>query len=634
MTSDGDDFGGDGGCEEEGDHDLASHTMEDGCTLNMMVECLQKIATGDFPTITCGNLRSRPTLGLTSAKSSGSHGEQGSISFNMEFSKLAHTVIDAGDKQDLDGGDYHAVSAQSIEAACNEYLAIGHPAVDRSQPPSTDAGQLVAEYVSNTGYVASKNRIAEMAEDRARDLVNTDLVNNDLVKIDLVNKDAVNVEILEQDFVNDDLVNKNSINVDVDGEKDNDKDVDAVNSNDTIGFGQQRTYETNSTHTGLFIGNIPLQSCPIPGADDKIADGFNNSSCKTLSYIPPTIQNGKIVIRPMIESIQNGASRWKTTAVSYFLEKRPYFYHVQEYAMSVWPGLRDVKATTNGFYFFQFKTVAYMEEAIEGGPWLFQRQPIVLQQWEQGMMLRKLKHTQVPAWIKLRHLPLELWMEEGLSTVSKACTRLDFARVCVMLDVSSKLPRHIIIMMPNEEGGEIPCKIDVEYEWLPPKCTSCMTLGHTAKVCVFTKPSNPAKPPVSLYVSKTVPTREGREHPRGESHIPKMGPARPPPMHDQERIPPTQGVDNQQEGREHDQERMPPTQGVDNRREGRELPRERRLSCEEKGKAIDVYNTFDALQLLDDAEDTSRGHIPRSETGIQTLHHVLTSFGRRSISDD
>ncbi|KAK4381857.1 putative ribonuclease H protein [Sesamum angolense] len=39
-----------------------------------------------------------------------------------------------------------------------------------------------------------------------------------------------------------------------------------------------------------------------------------------------------------------------------------------------------------------------MEEVIEGGPWLFQGQPIVLQRWEPGMVLRKHKHTQVPKW--------------------------------------------------------------------------------------------------------------------------------------------------------------------------------------------------------------------------------------------
>lgn len=88
-------------------------------------------------------------------------------------------------------------------------------------------------------------------------------------------------------------------------------------------------------------------------------------------------------------------------------------------------------------------------------------------------------------------------------------------------------------------------------------------------------------------------------------------------------------MDNQRKRREHKLS----TQEEDNQREGRERPRGRRLGREQKGKAIAVY-TFDALQLLDDAEDTSQSHILRSETGIQTLHHVLTLFGRRAISDD
>ncbi|XP_011101696.1 uncharacterized protein LOC105179751 [Sesamum indicum] len=261
-----------------------------------------------------------------------------------------------------------------------------------------------------------------------------------------------------------------------------------------------------------------------------------------------------------MEAIRNGATKWKTTA----------------------PGLREVKATTNGFFFFQFKTVAFMEEAIEGGPWLFQGQPIVLQKWEPGMVMRKLKHTQVPVWIKLRHLPVELWTEEGLSTVAsgigkslypdaitRACMRLNFARVCVMLDVSSSLPKHIIIMTPNEERGETPCKIDVEYEWIPPKCTNCMTLGHLAKDCALNKPHKPTKPPVAVY-------------------IPKLGSPRPPT--------------------ERDQEIIPPNRGVAKKRDRQESPRGVvRLSHEEKGKELVVYNTFNALHLIDDAEDMSRG---------------------------
>ncbi|KAK4384139.1 hypothetical protein Sango_3088100, partial [Sesamum angolense] len=187
--------------------------------------------------------------------------------------------------------------------------------------------------------------------------------------------------------------------------------------------------------------------------------------------------------RPSIDVVREGSRRWDNTAVGYFLGRKPYYHHLNEYVRSVWPAVKTVTATSNGFYFFQFKTEIAMEEVIEGGPWLFQGQPIVLQRWEPGMVLRKYKHTQVPVWIWLRHLPVEFWTDDGLSTVAsgvgrplyqdtitRACTRLDFARVCVMLDISSTLPKHLIIMMPREDGTEVPCKVEVEYEWVPLKC--------------------------------------------------------------------------------------------------------------------------------------------------------------------
>ncbi|KAL2246082.1 UNVERIFIED_CONTAM: hypothetical protein Sindi_2876400 [Sesamum indicum] len=132
------------------------------------------------------------------------------------------------------------------------------------------------------------------------------------------------------------------------------------------------------------------------------------------------------------------------------------------------------------------------------------------------MAMRKLQHKHVPIWIKLRHLPMEYWTIDGLSTVAsgvgrplypdaitRACTRLDFARVCVMIDVTQTLPKHIIVMTPDENGGETPCKVDVEYEWLPPKCTNCMILGHMTKDCPLNKIHKPSKPPVAVYVAKT-----------------------------------------------------------------------------------------------------------------------------------
>ncbi|KAL0294293.1 UNVERIFIED_CONTAM: hypothetical protein Sradi_6894400 [Sesamum radiatum] len=269
----------------------------------------------------------------------------------------------------------------------------------------------------------------------------------------------------------------------------------------------------------VFVGNIKLSM----ESSDTIADAFLNSSRKTLRFIPPSTQKDEIIIRPTPAMVAQGSRRWQSTAVGYFLGRRPYFPQLEAFARANWKGLQQVSATANGFFFFRFKTAAFMEEVIEEGPWLFQGQPVVLQPWEQGMSLRRQKHLQVPVWIRIRHLPMEYWTEEGLSAVAsgigtplytdritKNCLRLDFARVCVMLNFNSKLPKHLIVLSPIlSEEKEIPIKVDIEYEWLPLRCLHCCSLGHTANSCPETRTSK-LRAPVAVYVQKRQSTGEGR----------------------------------------------------------------------------------------------------------------------------
>ncbi|KAL0313682.1 UNVERIFIED_CONTAM: hypothetical protein Scaly_2911000 [Sesamum calycinum] len=235
-------------------------------------------------------------------------------------------------------------------------------------------------------------------------------------------------------------------------------------------------------HADIYIGNVKLRSDCV----DNIAGAFLQSTRKTLHFVPPTRQNGEIIIRPTKEVVDNGSKKWQSTAVGYFLGRRPYFP--------------------------QLETIA-MEDVIEGGPWLFQGQPIVLQAWEQGMSLRRQKHTQIPVWIRLKHLPMEYWTDEGLSTVAsgigtplysdgitKDCSRLDFARVCVMLDFNSELPKHLVVISPVlRDGKEDPKRIDVEYEWLPQRCKNCCSLGHVSATCPTNMKKNVA-PPITIFV--------------------------------------------------------------------------------------------------------------------------------------
>ncbi|KAL2252516.1 UNVERIFIED_CONTAM: hypothetical protein Sindi_0046300 [Sesamum indicum] len=135
-------------------------------------------------------------------------------------------------------------------------------------------------------------------------------------------------------------------------------------------------------------------------------------------------------------------------------------------------------------------------------------------QWEPGMALHKHSHTQVPIWIKLRHLPVESWTLDGFSTIAsgvgrplyqdaitKACTRLDFSCVCVMIDYNSTLPKHLIVLAPNGKGRGHPCRVDVEYECVPSRCLTCCSLGHSSMGCPSI--SKLMKPPVAVWPQAT-----------------------------------------------------------------------------------------------------------------------------------
>ncbi|KAL0282887.1 UNVERIFIED_CONTAM: hypothetical protein Sradi_7248900 [Sesamum radiatum] len=231
----------------------------------------------------------------------------------------------------------------------------------------------------------------------------------------------------------------------------------------------------------IFIGKVKLQSNHV----DNIADAFLQSSRKTLYFVPPSKEKGEIIIRPSPAIVEKGSQRWQATAVGYFLGKKPYFPILESFARANWKELQQVSATSSGFFFFRFKNKAAMENVIEGGPWLVQGQPIVLQCWEPGMSLRRQKHTRIPVWVRLKHLPMEYWTEEGLSTVASG-----------------------VVMHPMlRDGKEFPTRIDVEYEWLPQRCKQCCSLGHIAQACPENK-KVPHGAPVTVFVKKQNTTSE------------------------------------------------------------------------------------------------------------------------------
>ncbi|KAL0405619.1 UNVERIFIED_CONTAM: hypothetical protein Slati_3875800 [Sesamum latifolium] len=90
-----------------------------------------------------------------------------------------------------------------------------------------------------------------------------------------------------------------------------------------------------------------------------------------------------------------------------------------------------------------------------------------------------------------------------MDAITKACARLDYARDCVMLDYMSTLPKHLAIMSPHLiDGGQLPCKIDIKYKWIPQRCIKCKILGRVVSMCPLLKKAGGGQVPVAVYEKK------------------------------------------------------------------------------------------------------------------------------------
>ncbi|GJS42362.1 hypothetical protein Tco_0567405, partial [Tanacetum coccineum] len=114
----------------------------------------------------------------------------------------------------------------------------------------------------------------------------------------------------------------------------------------------------------------------------------------------------------------------------------------------------------------EFNTKEGMESVMESGPWLVRGVPLILNIWNQNSDLKKDVIKSAPLWVKLHHVPIVAYSEIA----------------------EEELKDSIVIAIPLINGkGHTLAKIDVEYEWNPPRCNTCKVFDHVNDKC----PKNP-----------------------------------------------------------------------------------------------------------------------------------------------
>nr|GEU48705.1 hypothetical protein [Tanacetum cinerariifolium] len=134
--------------------------------------------------------------------------------------------------------------------------------------------------------------------------------------------------------------------------------------------------------------------------------------------------------------------------------------------------VRSMFSSSTRLFSFQFSSQDGLNAMLENGLWFIRNHPIILEKWNPDVNLLKEDVGSVPVWVKLHGVP----------------ERSSYARAMIELWADVELKDTIVVVMPKiNRKGLYTCKVHVEYEWKPPRCSCCKIFGHTQVEC----PKNP-----------------------------------------------------------------------------------------------------------------------------------------------
>ncbi|GJS64706.1 zinc knuckle CX2CX4HX4C containing protein [Tanacetum coccineum] len=187
---------------------------------------------------------------------------------------------------------------------------------------------------------------------------------------------------------------------------------------------------------------------------------------------------------------------------------------VENYVYNAWGkfGIQKIMMNAKGFYFFKFSSKKGMDDVLENGPWMIRQVPIILNKWTPSASLTKANHSIVPVWVKMHDVPMATFTDDGLSIIaskignpimldsytSTMCNefwgRSSFARAIIEIQAEAKLKESVVVAVPNLDGEGYMCEtVKVEYEWKPPRCSTCKIFGHMVDHCPMVVKEMPVK---------------------------------------------------------------------------------------------------------------------------------------------
>lgn len=146
-------------------------------------------------------------------------------------------------------------------------------------------------------------------------------------------------------------------------------------------------------------------------------------------------------------------------------------------------------------YQFIFHDISKIDGVMQGRPWLFDNQLLVLKPWEENWNWKDECFNVSPFWIQVWHIPPHLMYVE---TGRRIGGLISDVRDVMLMDTGGKEGRHMKIQVdiditkPLQRGTMLKYKmkerwVDFKYEQLPIFCFYCGQIGHNEKLCAKRK---------------------------------------------------------------------------------------------------------------------------------------------------
>ncbi|WJX56046.1 hypothetical protein P8452_41743 [Trifolium repens] len=185
--------------------------------------------------------------------------------------------------------------------------------------------------------------------------------------------------------------------------------------------------------------------------------------------------------------------RW--CLVGRFLGDRSIHVNSMKVTMAdVWRPVKGVKIkeATPGLFLFQFAHALDMEAVLQGGPWSFNNQMLILERVRLGVQIENIPLYHVDFWVQVHNLPTGFMTERVGKTLAnyigsfveydknnKGSFWREYMRIKVRVDIRQPLKKDSRV---KNQGGDW-CTVHFKYEKLGVFCFICGVIGHGENRC-------------------------------------------------------------------------------------------------------------------------------------------------------